>query len=177
MFLIGDHWVTKVTMAVINLVNTAGIAMATYGTSPSATGAEGVQNKLIGEIGNILLLLALGGIIAWFWPTWQRIRAHADHPNALYARWLLFAAMAATPFQVVRTVYNAVHAFTLDRSLDPIFGTFATKVVFLFLMHFIVAIILLVGGWMTMGVLKLDEVELLDGTRNSDSAAEDGIRK
>lgn len=164
-------------MAVINLINTAGIAMSTYGSSPSATGASGVQNKLIGEIGAILMIAALFFIMVWIWPTLQRIRAHAGHPNAAPARWLVWAAMAAVPFQLVRTIYNVVFGFTLATDLDPIFGAFSVKVVLLFLMHFIVAIALLVGGWKSMGVLKADQIEYLDGTRNSDSAAEDGIRK
>lgn len=163
-------------MAFINLLNTAGIAMATYGSSPSATGADGVQNKLIGEIGNCLMLAALACILAWMWPTLQRIRTYSRHPNAAYARWLLWGGMAAMPFQIIRTIYNATYAFTLNRTLDPFFGSFATKVVLIFLMQFLVAIALLVGGWKSMGVLKVDEVELLDGVRNSDSGPED-LRK
>lgn len=160
-------------MAVINLVNTAGIACATYGTAPSPTGADGVQNKLVGEVGNCLMLAALAALLAWMWPTLHRIRTYSgprqQHPNARAARWLLWGGMAAMPFQTIRTVYNATYAFTLQPSLDPFFGSFATKVVLLFLMQVLAAIALLVGGWKSRGVVRVDEVELLDGVRQVDS--------
>lgn len=174
--MLGGHWPTKFTMAFINLVNTAGIAAATYGSSPSATGADGVQNKLVGEIGNILMLVALASLLIWMWPTLHRIRTYSTHPNAYCARWLLWGGMAAMPFQTIRTVYNTTYAFTLETSLDPFFGTFTTKVVLLFLMQLLTAISLLVGGWKSMGVLKVDQVELLDGVRNVDSTDAD-VRK
>lgn len=172
--MLGHHWVSKVSMATINLTNTAGIAMATYGSSPSDKG--GVQNKLIGEIGNILMLVALVLIVAWLWPTLLRIRSNVHHPNASSARWLLWGAVAALPFQIIRTIYNATYAFTLTSSLDPFFGSFATKVVLLFLMEMLAAIALVGGGWMSKGVIRVDEVELLNGLHNSDSGAEE-LRK
>lgn len=171
--LIGQHWATKFTMAAINLINTAGIAMATYGTAPSATGADGVIDKVLGEVGNILLLLAIVGLVAWIWPTYQRIRTHSSHPNAPYARWLLWAGVAALPTQLIRTLYNTTYAFTLDTTLDPFFGAFSVKVVLLFLMQLLTALALLAGGWKSMGVSNKSQVQLVEGVSNGDSTLED----
>lgn len=52
------------------------------------------------------------------------------------------------PFWLIRLVSMVVYAFANDlSSLDPLTGSFATKLVLLFGTYFFSAVALLVGGW------------------------------
>lgn len=139
----------KLFLGVTHLFNTAGIGIATYAGSPSATGEGGVINQTLNRVGNVLLLAVLVMIIAWMWPTWRNIQRYVGvHPNVQPARWLLFSTMAAMPFWVVRIITTTTYAFdhTIS-SLDPVMGSYGTKLLLIFGTYFFASTALLVGGW------------------------------
>lgn len=140
-------WDQKILLAVTHLMNTTGIAMATYGGAPSTTG--GVFNDVINKVGNLLMILVMLIVGVWIWPSWKRVNTFSDHVNYRNARWLLIAACASLPFQMIRLIYNTTYAFDRITSLDPVMGTFATQFVLLFLLHLVVGLIAIVGGWLS----------------------------
>ncbi|KAJ4422542.1 hypothetical protein N0V82_002770 [Gnomoniopsis sp. IMI 355080] len=146
----GKGWTQKILLAVTHLTNTAGIAMATYGGSPSETG--GVFNAVINKVGNVLMILVMVIVCAWIWPSWRKTKTFSRHFNSRNARWLLLAACAGMPFQMIRLIYNTTYAFDRIASLDPVMGTFATQFVLLFLMHLAVVITSTAGGWVSRDV-------------------------
>ncbi|KAH8198657.1 hypothetical protein TruAng_007198 [Truncatella angustata] len=157
------RWTDKIIMATTNLVNTAGIAMATYGGAPSATAPGGVMNQLINRLGNILMLLALFALYAWIWPTWNRVWSIRDDPSFKPALYMIVAAAAALPFQLIRIIYNTVYSFELvDRALDPIMGIFATRFIFLFVTQLGCLVILLGGGY--LGICPKESLSVDDST-------------
>lgn len=124
--------------------------MATYGGAPSATG--GVFNDVLNKVGNLLMILVMLIVGIWIWPSWKRVNTFSRHVNHRNARWLLIAACASWPFQMIRLVYNTTYAFDRIPSLDPVMGTFATQFVLLFLLHLAVVLIAIAGGWLSRNV-------------------------
>lgn len=137
--------------------------MATYGGAPSATG--GVFNAVLNKVGNVLMIVVMLIVGGWIWPSWKRINTFSHHVNYRNARWLLMAASASWPFQMIRLVYNTTYAFDRIPSLDPVMGTFATQFVLLFLLHLAVVLIAIAGGWLSLHItdkkqIPYDEVPL-----------------
>ncbi|CAK7218519.1 hypothetical protein SEUCBS140593_003574 [Sporothrix eucalyptigena] len=143
----------KIILGVTHLANTGGIAVATYGGAPSATTTTGVINASLNQIGNCLMLFVMFTICWWLWPTWQRLMTVPNHPNFRNAQVLLFAAVAAMPFQLVRLAYNTTYAFIRVPSLDPVMGSFATRLVLLFFMQLAVALACTTGGILSAKVV------------------------
>ncbi|KAH8655512.1 hypothetical protein BX600DRAFT_515330 [Xylariales sp. PMI_506] len=155
------RWIDKITMGATNLVNTAGIALATYGGAPSATGADGVIAESLDKIGNILMLLVLLGLYAWIWPTWHRVWSVRGDPTFKPTLYMLIATLAGLPFQFIRIAYNTTYAFELsDSALNPILGIFATRFVFLFATQLGCTIVMLIGGY--LGICKPESQVLVD---------------
>lgn len=136
-------------MGATNLANTVGIGLATYGGTLSAVGAGGVMSEPLNRIGNILMLIVMFSLYIWVWLTWNRVwSAHKDQgfKPALY---MVIAAAAGLPFQLIRIIYMATYAFDAeDRSLDPVVGTFATHFVFLFVTQLGTVIAMVAGGFL-----------------------------
>lgn len=146
-------WKYKIILGVTHLSNTAGIGMATYGGAPDAAGAGGVKNAVFEQLGTLMMLWVLFAVCGWMWPTWRRIQRASDHsqlhhPNARPARMLFFGAAAAMPFWVGRMGYQTLYAFQHTPSLAPVMGSFATKLVLLFLPYLGAMAGLLAGGAM-----------------------------
>lgn len=149
-------WTQKILLAVTHLTNTTGIAMATYGGSPSQTG--GVFNSTLNKVGNLLMILVMFIVCVWILPSWKRTNNFSRHFNFRNARWLLLAACAGTPFQLVRLIYNTTYAFNRIASLDPVMGSFTTIFVLMFIMHLAVIITSTTGGWLSRHVNDAKEV-------------------
>ncbi|ETS87449.1 hypothetical protein PFICI_01277 [Pestalotiopsis fici W106-1] len=142
------RWTEKIILGVTHLCNTAGIALATYGGSPSATGEGGVASQLLNRIGNCLMLGVMATMCWWIWPTWRRTSAlHRKHPMFKPCRALIVAAAVAIPFQCLRLIYNTTYAFDHLAILDPITGTFAVRLILQFIPQIGVAVATVVGGW------------------------------
>jgi hypothetical protein len=100
-----------------------------------------------------MLFVMIFGVGWWLWWTGKRVTAMKSHPNFIPARFLLLTACAAFPFQLVRLGYTLTYSFTPYSSLDPVSGTFATRLVLMFGMQMIVAVIVTVGGWRGTGAV------------------------
>lgn len=86
-----------------HLANTAGIAIATYGGAPSATGKGGVANQELSRIGNLMMLWVLFTVCGWMWPTYKKIQRYMGvHPNARPSLILFWAGVAAMPIWLGR---------------------------------------------------------------------------
>lgn len=149
-------WDQRILLAVTHLTNTSGIAMATYGGAPSTTG--GVFNAVLNKTGNLLMILVMLIVGVWIWSSWRRVNTFSDHVNYRNARWLLIAACASWPFQMIRLVYNTTYAFDRIASLDPVMGSFATQFVLLFLLHLAVVLIAVAGGWLSQHVTDKKQI-------------------
>ncbi|KAF7534893.1 hypothetical protein G7054_g5836 [Neopestalotiopsis clavispora] len=162
-----NRWIDKITMAATNLINTAGIALATYGGAPSNTG--GVLNLTLDRLGNILMLLVIFALYVWILPTWHRVWSVRNDPSFKPAMYMTIAAGAAMPFQLIRIVYNTVYSFELaDDALNPIMGIFATRFIFLFVTQLGCTLVLLGGGYLGIPRRKSGSVD--------DSLAESGVQ-
>ncbi|KAK7710374.1 hypothetical protein SLS64_005959, partial [Diaporthe eres] len=143
-------WTEKIILGVTHLANTGGIAVATYGGAPSATGEGGVTNQQLSRIGNLLMLFVLFTVCGWMWPTYKKItyyRRSGSHPNARAALVLLWAGVAAMPIWLGRLSYMCIYAFNRQSTdLDPVMGSFAVKIL-LFGTLWGAAAALTAGGW------------------------------
>ncbi|KAK1625561.1 hypothetical protein BDP81DRAFT_495966 [Colletotrichum phormii] len=153
------RWTEKIILGVTHLTNTAGIGMATYGGSPSHEG--GLINNSLNQIGNCLELFVMFAVFAWLWPTYKKIRSSSS-PNCRPAMLMIRAAVVGLPFQLIHLAYTTTYAFNQISSLDPIMGSFATKLVLIFGTYLGVTIAMLAGGWLGMSadMPKAVQVEL-----------------
>ncbi|KAL1911106.1 hypothetical protein Sste5344_002904 [Sporothrix stenoceras] len=168
----------KIILGVTHLANTGGIAVATYGGAPSATTESGVINNNLNQIGNCLMLFVMFTICWWLWPTWQRLMTVPNHPNFRNAQVLLFGAVGAMPFQLVRLAYNTTYAFLRVPSLDPVMGSFATRLILLFFMQLAVAVICVAAGYLSTGVIPrsaLTEDDLILKEQNSSTSTSTAV--
>ncbi|CAH0020864.1 unnamed protein product [Clonostachys rhizophaga] len=148
------RWVEKIILGVTHLAVTAGITLSTYGGAPKAGAPGGVLSQTLNQVGTCLILFVmLFGVGWWLWSTGRRVMGMKTHPNFQVANNLHLAACAAFPFQLVRLGYALTYSFTPYSSLDPFSGTFATRLVLMFGMQMIVAIVVTVGGWFSIGAV------------------------
>lgn len=140
---------SKLLLGVTHLLNTAGIGMATYAGAPSATGEGGVINQTLNRVANLLLISVLCIVAGWMWPTWRKAQSYQGvHPNVAPVKWLFFATVVALPIWMVRLIVNTTYAFDHSISeLDPVMGSYQTKLLLIFGTYFFSSTALLVGGW------------------------------
>lgn len=133
--------VEKYILVAMHLSNTAGLSMGF------------AMKKPLMIVGNTILVILLLAICLWMWTTYQKIQRYAavGHPNAVPARNMFWAGVAAMPFWMVRVVYGLVFAITQDPALDSILGSFTVKFVIIFWMYVGAMIPLLLGGWFSIG--------------------------
>ncbi|KAF5641520.1 hypothetical protein F25303_6864 [Fusarium sp. NRRL 25303] len=152
--LIYEVWTERILLAVTHISITAGITLSTYGGAPKFGAPGGVLSQHLNQIGTCMMLFVMiFGVGWWLWWTGKRVTAMKSHPNFIPARFLLLTACAAFPFQLVRLGYTLTYSFTPYSSLDPVSGTFATRLVLMFGMQMIVAVIVTVGGWRSTGAV------------------------
>ncbi|KAF5977920.1 integral membrane protein [Fusarium coicis] len=148
------RWTERILLAVTHLSITAGITLSTYGGAPKFGAPGGVLSQHLNQIGTCMMLFVMiFGVGWWLWWTGKRVTAMKSHPNFIPARLLLLTACAAFPFQLVRLGYTLTYSFTPYSSLDPVSGTFTTRLVLMFGMQMIVAVIVTVGGWRGTGAV------------------------
>lgn len=168
------RWSEKIILGVLHLTNTTGIAIATYGGSPSATNKGGVINQDLDRIGNCIMLVVMFSLCLWVYPTYTRIRTHYGHHNARRARILLITALAGLPFQSVRLAYNTTYSFLGILSLDPFLGSFASKFVLIFGTQLILVLSMLWGGWLSMPSPPKESIDELERREdNTETSAGD----
>jgi hypothetical protein len=68
------------------------------------------------------------------------------------AQTLIYAVLAAVVILLARVIYSIVYGFTLNPSLSPYTGSLAVKVVLIFLVQFIAALIIAVAGFLTRNI-------------------------
>lgn len=147
-------WTERGLLAITHLAVTAGITLSTYGGAPKSGAPGGVVAQNLNQIGTCMMLFVMMfGVGWWLWWTGKRVTAMKAHPNFQVASRLLLAACAALPFQLVRLGYALTYSFTPYSSLDPVSGTFATRLVLMFGMQLIVVIVITVGGWLSIGAV------------------------
>ena len=144
------RWTEKIILGITHVVNTTGIAIATYGGSPSATKKGGVINQELNRIGNCLMLVVMVSLYLWIYPSYRHIRAYSGHRNSGRARIILFTAVACLPFQSVRLAYNTTYSFRGIPSLDPYLGSFVSKLILIFGTQLILVLSMIGGGWLSM---------------------------
>ncbi|GKT44481.1 uncharacterized protein ColSpa_04662 [Colletotrichum spaethianum] len=111
------------------------------------------------------------GVCGWMWPTFKKIRSSSS-PNCRPAMRMLRATVVGIPFQLIHLAYTTTYAFNRISSLDPVMGSFATKLVLLFGTQLGVTAAMLGGGWfgMSADTPKAVEVELaridIEGNNN-----------
>lgn len=139
----------KLLLGVTHLTNTAGIGIATYAGAPSATGEGGVANQTLNRVANVLLIAVLCIVAGWMYPTWRKIQRYQGvHPNVAPVKWLFFATAVALPIWMIRLIGDATYAFEHSISaLDPVMGSYQTKLLLIFGTYFFASTALLVGGW------------------------------
>lgn len=150
-------WVNRGFLGFTHLLSTAGIAMATYGGSPSASGS--VANPMLDKVGNCIILCTILILIGWLVILGRRIAGRGDHPYARPTKTMFYTACAGVPFQSLRSAYATTYAFTGIRSLDPFTGSFATRLVLMFMFELAVTLIATVGGWMTRHINDEKEID------------------
>lgn len=133
--------VEKYILVALHLTNTAGLSMGF------------AVNRALDIVGNTILILLLLFVCGWMWPTYQKIQRYAavGHPNAAPAKIMFWFAVAAMPFWMVRVAYGLVVPITQNPALDGILGNFDVKFLILFWMYIISMILLLIGGWFSIG--------------------------
>ncbi|KAK6225439.1 hypothetical protein QIS74_01486 [Colletotrichum tabaci] len=154
------RWTEKIILGVTHLCNTGGIGMSTYGGAPSHS-SSGVMNQTLNQIGNCMQLFVMLGVCGWMWPTFLKIRSSSS-PNCRPAMLMLRATVVGMPFHLIHLAYTTTYAFNHIPSLDPVMGSFATKLVLLFGTQLGVTIAMLGGGWfgMSADMPKAVQVEL-----------------
>ncbi|TDZ41079.1 hypothetical protein CTRI78_v009976 [Colletotrichum trifolii] len=165
------RWTEKIVLGVTHLCNTAGIAIATYGGSPSPKG--GVASSNLDQIGNCLQLFVLFGVCFWMWPTYRRIRS-ASSSNCRPAMLMLRAAVVGMPFHLIHLAYTTTYAFNRIPSLDPVMGSFATKLVLLFGTELGTAMAMVGGGWLSMNA-EAPKIVQLELRGSADAEAEGNV--
>lgn len=89
-------------------------------------------------------------LLYWLWPTWKRMVEVRHHSKFPPTRFMLIGCAVGIPFHLVRLAYNTCYAFYHKASLDPVTGSFATRVVLIFLMQLGASLAITAGGWLGM---------------------------
>ena len=109
------------------------------------------------RIGSILLFISSILLAAYVYKTYHQLKAL---PQALLNRdaiRLLYSAMLALPFVIVRAIYSVVYAFDSSPGLNPIGGPFAVKIVMIFLVQLLAALLVVYRGIVTRNIRREEE--------------------
>lgn len=106
--------------------------------------------------------LVLVQYIAWLFFRFRRAQEKSARSTAALRNWTLVALM----FGGAKVVYAAV--YTLDHgnsAINPITGSFAIKVVLVVGVQFFAALAMVVGGWMSLGIVSDHQRQRSKGRR------------
>lgn len=142
----------------------AGIVISAIGSAniyAATTPANRATFQHLQEAGSLILLLALILITLYALKTrftlGRQSRSSGSskhHRQSKLPAFLVDAAIVALPFLYARVIYGIVYAFTQSRKLSPITGEFVIQVVLITVVQSVAALILLVGGLVTMNITR-----------------------
>jgi hypothetical protein len=145
----------------LHLLTTIGIVLSAYGgahlSQPESAKNSHIKDNTIRKVGSLLLFLTAMLLIAYAFHTYRRLKALSSsrlNPNAIH---LLYFAMLALPFAVIRATYGIVYSFDHSSTVNPVTGVFAVKLVLIFLVQLLAVIALVIGGIMTRKIRVEDE--------------------
>ncbi|KAH7020375.1 hypothetical protein EDB80DRAFT_562272 [Ilyonectria destructans] len=152
----------KIILGVTHLTNTIGIGMAAYAGKADPDESEGVKNAMLNKIGNLLMFGVMIGVLFWLWPAGKRVFSARQDVNYKAAKALIMAAGPATVIHLIRLSYGVTYAFNRIPSLDPVTGSFATRLVLMFGTQLLVVLVVLVGGWFSKDAVPQPQVRVDD---------------
>jgi len=145
----------------LHLLVVAGVVMGAIGSANLYTATTQKSRNTyqhLQEAGSIILLVALIAITLYALKTrftiGRQTSGTSKHQKHSKITPLVDAAILALPFLYVRVFYGIVYAFTHSRKLNPITGSFVIQVVLITVVQTIAALILLVGGLLTLNVAR-----------------------
>jgi hypothetical protein len=145
-----DRKVGQIILLLTHILISGGIVMAAIGGSNIYSDASNSSklstDRTLMKAGYLILLVAVILLTTHAVFTLHRLRSVLFKGSATT---LLYWVLAAMPFIAVRVIYSVVYAFTLSASLSPLTGTFAVKFILIFLVQFIAACCLIIGGFKT----------------------------
>jgi hypothetical protein len=146
----------------LHLAIVAGIVLVAIGFSQLYTATTAANRAIyqhLTEAGSIVLLLVLVLITVYALKTAFTLgrQSHGTYTRKGQSNspvLLVGAAILALPFLYARVIYTIIFAFTLSGKLSPITGEFVIQVVLITVVQTMAALILLVGGLMTMNIAR-----------------------
>ncbi|KAK7431316.1 hypothetical protein QQZ08_002087 [Neonectria magnoliae] len=152
----------NVILGVSHLINTIGNGMAAYAGKPDEDADVQQIYKYIfvytrtylgwrqehdaRQDWNCLIFLVMVGILFWLWTVGKRVFSKRQDANYKAAKVLIMTAGHATVLQSIRLSYSLTYAFNRVSSLDPVTGSFPTRLILMFGTQLCVFIIVLAGG-------------------------------
>jgi hypothetical protein len=151
---------------VLHLLTTLGIVLSAYGgahlSQPESAKNSHTKDNTIRKVGSLLLFLTAMLLIAYAFHTYRRLKALSSsrlNPNAIH---LLYFAMLALPFAVIRATYGIVYSFDHSSTVNPVTGVFAVKFVLIFLVQLLAVLALVIGGVMTRNI-RIEDKRISSG--------------
>ncbi|KPM38568.1 hypothetical protein AK830_g7994 [Neonectria ditissima] len=163
-------WGRKAILGITHLTNTIGIGMAAYAGKPDEDADGGVVNTMLDKIGNCLMFLVMVGVLFWLWPVGKRVFSSRHEGNYKAAKALIMAAGPGTVLQLIRLSYSLTYAFNRIESLDPVTGSFATRLILMFGTQLCVVIVCLVGGWFSKDARPQPQERVNSATEMNDAS-------
>jgi hypothetical protein len=158
----------------LHLLTTIGIALSADGgahlSQPESAKNSYAKDNTKREVGSLLLFLTAMLLIAYAFHTYRRLKALSSsrlNHNAIH---LLYFAMLALPFAVIRAIYGIVYSFDHNSStVNPVTGVFAVKLVLIFLVQLLAVIALVIGGIITRNI-RVEDKSISSGTEYTRAA-------
>lgn len=132
--------------SLIHITTIVGVALSAYGAAELSdsglTSSQISKYHSYQEAGSCLLFL---GWILLVVSASRFIRDMSPSAgNSIF--WLFIAAFFALVPLLIRTIYGMIYAFDRSPKVSPVIGYFAIRLILVFLMLFIAAVILIIGG-------------------------------
>jgi hypothetical protein len=158
----------------LHLLTTIGIALSADGgahlSQPESAKNNHAKDNTKREVGSLLLFLTAMLLIAYAFHTYRRLKALSSsrlNHNAIH---LLYFAMLALPFAVIRAIYSIIYSFDHNSStVNPVTGVFAVKLVLIFLVQLLAVIALVIGGIITRNI-RVEDKSISSGTEYTRAA-------
>ncbi|KAH7014911.1 hypothetical protein EDB80DRAFT_748067 [Ilyonectria destructans] len=165
----------KIVLGVTHFVITASTGMTGLGGVPDSTASGGVKNENLNRLGCSVAVLAMCGVLVWLYFSGRRIfpfsQVTDQFANYQAAKRLLMAAGAGSIIMLIRLTYNLVYAFNQTPSLDPVTGSFATRLVLVFGTQLLIALVVIAGGWLSKDARPPPLLKPLDGSIGMSSSS------
>jgi len=135
----------------LHLLVTSGIAISAIGASnlENATPAQRDTYRGMQEGGSLMLLLAvilLAVLAVTTLQSLQKTSLNSRRSSTNAAGTLTIGIIIALPFAAVRVIYSVVYAFSDSKTLSPITGSFAVKLILISLVQIFASLLLVIAG-------------------------------